>query len=385
VTSGGILVALAHRFNVRSREDLATEGLCYLLQEYPEARDALVDALAADLIHQRIRSGITFDSQSRNPNDPWIVDVEGLVGEDVYISIEGKLGAPLQPSQPANYANRLVKGGCLLFVSPTWQLRGLRAELQKRASAQLTDGSASWHRDTTEIEWLPLAGSRRLALASWPALLRLIRNASGRMPVTLESDLFQLERLVATHEYELEPWTIEELRDGAAGFGFAKALATVRALCEIITEQTNVKFQPKWKPTGSWAVRPGEFYDWYGGEATLPEPVNATLAISFDPVNWGRRGCPLPFSLSFRSSSLAPEIADQRYLTYQQMLDRANELLADDLGTTKASGQSERWWVLPFPIRPGASGDEARAELTATAATLLAPLGISPGHAITPG
>lgn len=385
MTSSGMLVALARRFNVRSREDLATEGLCYLLQEYPAARDAVVDALATDLIPRRIRSSVTFDSQSRNPDDPWIVDVEGIVGDEVYISIEGKLGAPLQQSQPVDYVNRLVSGGCLLFVSPSWRLRGLRAELRERTSGLLIEESASWHMDSAAIEWLQLTEERRLALASWPVLLRLIRNASGDVPASLESDLYQLERLVATHEYELEAWTIGELRDGAAGITFAKALATVRVICEIMTDQTNVKFQPKWKSTGNWAVRVGEFYDWYGGEATLPEPVSATLAISFEPVHWGRQGWPLPFSLSFRSSSLAPEIVGQRYRTYQQMLARANELLAENLGTAKASDQPDSWWVLPFPIRPGVSGDEARAELAATAATLLAPLGISPAHITTLG
>jgi hypothetical protein len=145
VTSSGILAFLADRFNVRSREELATEGLGYLLQEYPMVRDSVVEVLATALIRPEVRSDIMFISQARSADDPWIVDLEGSINECVYISIEGKLDAPLQPSQPVGYAERLQDGGSLLFICPSRRIPRLRTELQQRAcDAGLLDGNAFW-------------------------------------------------------------------------------------------------------------------------------------------------------------------------------------------------------------------------------------------------
>jgi hypothetical protein len=135
VSSSGILAFLADRFNVRSREELATEGLGYLLQEYSAVRDRVLDALVTTSIAQEVRSDIAFISQARSADDSWIVDVEGRINELVHVSIEGKLDARLQPSQPVDYVKRLQEGGALVFVCPSRRIPRLRGELAQRAGA----------------------------------------------------------------------------------------------------------------------------------------------------------------------------------------------------------------------------------------------------------
>lgn len=132
----GILAFLADRLKA-PHEVLATEGLCYLLGRYPAARQAVVTALATETISLKTRRRISFESQTRWEGDTAIVDLEGQVGRQVFLSIEGKFGAPLQPSQPNDYARRLEPGGSLLFVCPSWRISRLRRELRERSARAL--------------------------------------------------------------------------------------------------------------------------------------------------------------------------------------------------------------------------------------------------------
>jgi hypothetical protein len=155
MTSSGILTFLADRFNVWSREVLMTEGLGYLLQEYPTARETVVNVLATDMILPETRDAIAFISQARSADDSWVVDLEGQVDECVYISIEGKLDARLQPSQPVDYVGRLEEGGSLLLLCPYKRIPRLSRELQQRAArGGLLAENASWARG--KIWWIPL-------------------------------------------------------------------------------------------------------------------------------------------------------------------------------------------------------------------------------------
>lgn len=193
MTSSGILAFLADRFNVRSREELATEGLGYLLQEYPAVRDRVLDALATTSIAQEIRSDIAFISQARSADDSWIVDVEGRINELVYVSIEGKLDARLQPSQPVDYVKRLQEGGALVFVCPSRRIPRLRGELAQRAGAAgLLEKNAFWRQDAVEISWISLIKSQQLGVTSWGSLLQLAADKAGDASSALQSDISQL-------------------------------------------------------------------------------------------------------------------------------------------------------------------------------------------------
>lgn len=124
----GILAFLADRLKA-PHEVLATEGLCYLLGRYPAARQAVVTALATDTVGPETRTRVSFESQTRWEGDTAVVDLEGRVAMQVFLSIEGKFGAPLQPSQPNDYIGRLEPGGSLLFVCTSWRISRLRQEL----------------------------------------------------------------------------------------------------------------------------------------------------------------------------------------------------------------------------------------------------------------
>jgi hypothetical protein len=379
MASSGILAFLADRFNVRSRELLATEGLRYLLQEYQTIRDALLDALATDLNTPGFRDEIEFISQATAADDRWVVDLEGRINKLVYISIEGKLGAPLQPSQPTGYAERLQDRGSLLFVCPSWQIRRLCEDLRQRASSSnLLARDACWQADCrTEIQWIPLTNDRRLGISSWTSLLDVIKKGAGDTSPALQSDIHQLERLVARYEHELEPWTDAELRKGGLGPTFAKALLAARVLCEIISAQLGTSIRSSWTTTRSQARASQDFLDWYGGKVWLPDSVGGDMfAVSFDPLLWGQDGASSPLRLSFRARELPTEASERLYAVYVQMLERANDLFRRIFDATPfpAGESSEDWWMVPFPISPELAGEEARDDMTRTTAVLLTPL-----------
>jgi len=377
VTSSGILAFLADRFNVRSREEFATEGLGYLLQEYPAVRDIVVNALATSSIAAETRSDMAFISQARSADDSWVVDLEGRVDERVYISVEGKLDARLQPSQPVEYVNRLQDGGSLVLVCPSGRISRLQEELQHRAdNGGLLELNASWGSPgAAGISWIPLKKRQQLGITSWTSLLKLIRDGAGDASPALQSDIYQLERLVARYELELEPWTADELRTGGFGPTFGKALLTTRVLCGIISAQMGASIRPTWTPTASDVRISRGFWDWYGGKVSLPEPAGGLLAVSFDPLLWGQDDASTPLRLSFLTRGLSGGTIDRLYPVYLQMITRVNESLRKlGAGSATPSERSDDWWVAPFPLRAGLAGEEAREDMTRSAADLLKPL-----------
>jgi hypothetical protein len=375
MASIGILGFLAGHFKVPA-EVVATEGLCYLLQQYPAAREVAVAALAAESIPLETRGRISFISQARSEADAVIVDLEGRDGkrERPVLSIEGKLGAPLQDSQPVKYADRLEDGGSLLFVCPAQRISRLSRALWDRVEAeQMLDSGAAWKPDAAGITWVALTRNRRLGITSWTALLDLIKDRAETMTPELTSDIHQLEGLVARYERELLSWTTEELKSGGFGLTFGKAQFAAQELCKIVSKQTNREATPPaWHTTGSRATTAADFQDWYG---TWVGVAGAWITVGFEPRLWGD-GIWTPLRIWFDARKLSADAAGLLFPVYLQMRDIANELLHQMLQAPPAAAwdQDDDWWMLPFPLRPQISSKEARAEMEITAATLLAPL-----------
>jgi len=181
---------------------------------------------------------------------------------------------------------------------------------------------------------------------------------------------------VARYELELEPWTAGELREGGVGSTFGKALLTTRVLCGIISARMGISIRTAWTTTASDVRNSKNFWDWYGGKVSLPDPAGGLLAISFDPLLWGQDDASSPIRLSFLVRGLPAETIGRLYPTYLQMLERANQQIEEKLGAgpATASGRSEEWWIVPFPIRPELAGEEAREDMMQSAADLIGPL-----------
>lgn len=170
MTSSGILAFLADRFNVRSRQEFATEGLGYLLQYCPVVRDIVVNALATSSIVPETRSDMAFISQARSADDSWVVDLEGRVDERVYISVEGKLDAGLQPSQPW-----FARGGGLR----RGHARGRRLRRGVRRPTGATAGSCHERLPPSPAPSRSTAGLMRLFLYGPAHRAQMLAKAEG--------------------------------------------------------------------------------------------------------------------------------------------------------------------------------------------------------------
>lgn len=372
MTSIGILGFLAGHFKAPA-EVVATEGLCYLLRQHTAAREATVAALTTG-VDTQTRDRISFISQARSEGDTAIVDLEGRVRarERPLISIEGKFGAPLQDTQPVEYADRLKDGGSLLFVCPVQRIGRLRRMLEDRVSEAQMLAGGPWKPDASGIDWVALTRSRRLGITSWTTLLDLIKDGAGTMPPELESDIHQMEGLVARYEQELLAWTAEELQSGGFGHTFGKAQLASQVLCEIVSDQLKYSAKAAWHTTGSGATTAADFQDWYGAWVCF---ADTWITVGFEPRVWGD-GIWTPLRIWFDARKLSSEDADLLHPVYLRMLDISNELLHDMLQAPSAAtwDKDDSWWMLPFPLRPDISSREAREEMKKTATALLAPL-----------
>jgi hypothetical protein len=57
-----------------------------------------------------------------------------------------------------------------------------------------------------------------------------------------------------------------------------------------------------------------------------------------------------------------PDESQRLYPVYLRMLAQANDLLREalDVKPASASRKDASWWMLPFPLRPGITSEEAR-------------------------
>jgi hypothetical protein len=381
VSPKSVLAFLAGRFEVHQKELVVTEGLGHVLQRHPAARDAVIRALATESVAQEDRRKINFVCEARWAHDNLRVDLEGRADAAVAISIEGKLNAPLQDSQPVDYARRLMDGGSLLFVCPSRRITRLRPELLARAAddGQLAD-EAGWHTDRSGIEWTRLTSGRRLGISSWARLFAVVKGGSGGMPLDLASDLHQLEGLVAMYEHDLLSWTPEELRSGGTGLTFSKAVATTRVLCQLIAERFGTPLAPAWHATRAAVTAVEEYWDWFGADARIS---GVRFWISFEPTLWGEDDASSPLRISL-SPPDQPDEAQRLYPAYLRMLAQANDLLGEALNAepAAASGKDASWWILPFPLRPGITSEEARDDMASVVTKILAFLADLEGGAI---
>jgi hypothetical protein len=266
-------------------------------------------------------------------------------------------------------------------VCPSHRIARLRPGLLSRAGAddQLADATG-WQADLSGIEWTRLTGDRRLGISSWTRLFALFRKGPGGMSPDLASDLHQLEGLLALYKHDLLSWTPEELRSGGTGLTFSKAVATIRVLCQIVGDRLGTPLTPAWHATRAAITAVDEYWDWFGADAITS---GVRLWISFEPTLWGEDGASSPVRISLSPPGQSDE-AQRLYRVYLRMLTQANRLLRDALGVEPVgpSGKDASWWMLPFPLRPGITSEEARDDMASAVTTILGLLADVTGGAV---
>jgi hypothetical protein len=191
-------------------ENLAIEGLGFLLKRSQQARKVLRDLLAGRGVS--VPDGLLYETQGTDTEDGSRPDLIGCDGDgQVRVVLEAKFWAGLTINQPVTYLGRLpAQGGALVFVLPAARMDLVWSELIRRCedaglpvSSRAQDGEV---RAAT-------VGPKTLIALSWRELLeRLHRSLESAGDHVGSADVTQLRGLADRMDSErFLPVTSEEL------------------------------------------------------------------------------------------------------------------------------------------------------------------------------
>jgi hypothetical protein len=297
-----ILADLALRL-AKSPEDVATEGLAYVLSRSEAARNC-VQRLAAEWAPVALRPITLFRSQ--------VVDTDGSrpdleahdeQGKPVLI-FENKFWAGLTPAQPVEYLQRLApQGGVLCFVAPLARLPMLWPELIQRAKTG--PAQVGVQREESELKVAHVGGNCSLVLTSWRFLLGQLRDAlEAHGDLALVADVRQLIGLAARMDTSgFIPLTTSDLT--------APTARHILQFCDVVNAAVDQHLLRK--PFASKrGLRATGGQGWYGRYVLL---YGLVCFLSFDAPMWAEHGrSPIWFRLEDSPYQLQVEQAIARLL-----------------------------------------------------------------------
>ncbi|MBK6742564.1 MAG: hypothetical protein IPG66_06105 [Hydrogenophilales bacterium] len=175
--NAGLLGALALRFST-SPENLATEGLLYVLHSSLASRSAFEDIIRTCDVETE--SDLRYDTQ-RIGDGGEIPDMVALdkSGRERLI-VEAKFWASLTDNQPVRYLDRLPVGlpGLLLFITPSARFGTLWPELIRRCveAGQLAENSCPFIENHV-LRAVRVSEHHALAMVSWRELCMRLKLA----------------------------------------------------------------------------------------------------------------------------------------------------------------------------------------------------------------
>ena len=151
-----------------SQEDIASEGLVYILQRSKNARSTInkivknecgIELPDLDFISQNIGEKL------ERP------DISGFDdNRKERLIFEAKFWASLTENQPVNYLNRLVENSVLIFVCPSLRVRPIYSDVLNRIKSE-TDTFQQFD----DIHAIILSGNKHILIKTWDEILGIIR------------------------------------------------------------------------------------------------------------------------------------------------------------------------------------------------------------------
>jgi hypothetical protein len=174
-----------------SQEDIASEGLTYVLQRSSAARQALSKIIQTD--SGLVLEDINYSTQNvgEKLERP---DISGIDknGKEVVI-LEAKFWASLTDNQPVEYLRRLGDSSVLMFITPTLRVRPIFSEIQIR----LTQAGIDFIPDNINHSFS--LNNQKVIVKTWSEILQAIRlQLAQANEQTLLSDIDQIIGLCET-------------------------------------------------------------------------------------------------------------------------------------------------------------------------------------------
>lgn len=169
-----------------SQEDIASEGLTYVLKQSEAARNAVYNLL-------RTHCGLEFDDlrfKSQSIGDKLErPDITAFNAQNQEVLImEAKFWAPLTSNQPVNYLKRLGENSALVFICPNLRLQNVYDECLRRLN-----NAAITNTPVDKNYSVSLGGNNYLLVITWDEILNAVRkNLEKTIEVELMSDIDQI-------------------------------------------------------------------------------------------------------------------------------------------------------------------------------------------------
>lgn len=180
-------------------ENLATEGLLYIIKNSSAARTALQRYLK--LIVNDIPDIISFRTQVYN-DDQSIPDMVGFDEDNDQICvIEAKFWAGLTENQPVTYLKHLnpKKPSILLFLAPSKRMESLWSELRDRCTDEKIN--LTWTDRQVHSIWGKINENNYLCVTNWHSMMNILETEiEAHNDYKTKSDIIQLKGLISQIE-----------------------------------------------------------------------------------------------------------------------------------------------------------------------------------------
>lgn len=192
-------------------ENLATEALCFVLNQSPTTRKGFIDFLARVLNRQLPDMSFRTQAGHSDGTIPDLVGIDSTGRPTVYI--ESKFWAGLTDSQPVGYLKRLQRegGSGLVIVAPENRLGTLWPTLVERCGPN--DPTRPGCHEAADHRRLEADSLPPLVLTGWNAVLQnLLHAATTAGDIAASEDLRQIKGLCDNMEDAgFLPLRLEEL------------------------------------------------------------------------------------------------------------------------------------------------------------------------------
>lgn len=176
-----------------SQEDIASEGLVYILKQSLESRKVINQIVNANT--NLTFSDLSFQTQNVG-KDLERPDISGKdeTGKEVLL-IEAKFWASLTHNQPNGYLKRLTDNTVLIFLVPNLRTRTVFEEVKTRILGENKDLEI----DTDNLRILIKSSNKHIFIKSWNEVLHSIKSKIEQTNnINLLSDLNQIIGLCET-------------------------------------------------------------------------------------------------------------------------------------------------------------------------------------------
>ncbi|KAA6301929.1 MAG: hypothetical protein EZS26_001932 [Candidatus Ordinivivax streblomastigis] len=175
-----------------SQEDIASEGLTYVLQRSKSARQAINNLIqqSTELIFDDINYSTQSIGEKLERPDVSGTDKDG----NEVIIMEAKFWAALTKNQPVEYLNRMGGDTVLIFIVPTMRVRPVFDELRTRIEKAGMKFASDNHNHTFALD-----NNKKLIVKTWQEILEVVRQSliKANEPALL-SDINQVIGLCET-------------------------------------------------------------------------------------------------------------------------------------------------------------------------------------------